>query len=228
MYGKTLLSMSIMAALAPVANAKSVAYLDEVVVSATRSAQAKKKVSAAIETESRQELDLIMAHDLAEAFRYTPGVHAEVDGRFGLSGFNIRGVDGGRVKTMVDGVQQPVPYNPGANEQRSYPNAVEIDTLQAIEINKGPASTLYGSDAIGRAVLLKTKDPADVLVTEGNKQRFGLKTSYTSVDKEFKNTLTWAMRQEKLETLLMATYAKGHETKTHGSGADIEGPAWCC
>lgn len=224
MYGKTLLSMSIMAALAPVANAKSVAYLDEVVVSATRSAQAKKEVSAAIATESRQELDLIMAHDLAEAFRYTPGVHAEVDGRFGLSGFNIRGVDGSRVKTMIDGVQQPVPYNPGANEQRSYPNAIEIDTLQAIEINKGPASTLYGSDAIGGAVLLKTKDPADVLITEDNEHRFGLKTSYTSVDKQFKNTLTWAMRQDQLETLVMATYAKGHETKTHGSGADIEGP----
>lgn len=44
----------------------------------------KKEVSAAVATESRQGLDLMMAHDLAETFRYTPGVGAKGDGRFGL------------------------------------------------------------------------------------------------------------------------------------------------
>lgn len=32
------------------------------------------------------------------------------------------------------------------------------------------------------------------------------------------------MREGKLETLVMATYAQGHETQSHGSGTDIEGP----
>lgn len=125
---------------------------------------------------------------------------------------------------MVDGVQQPVPYNPGASEQRKYPNAIEVDTLQNIEINKGPSSTLYGSDAMGGAVLLRTKNPDDVLITDGNEHRFGIKSGYMSANEEYKTTLTWAMRQDKLETLLMATYAQGHETETHSSGADIEGP----
>ncbi|MBF4318548.1 TonB-dependent hemoglobin/transferrin/lactoferrin family receptor, partial [Vibrio anguillarum] len=121
------------------------------------------------------------------------------------------GMDGSRVKMMVDGVQQPVPYNPGATEQRKYPNAIEIDTLQAIEVNKGASSTLYGSDALGGVVLLRTKNPEDVLVTEGNEQRFGIKSGYTSANEQFKTTFTWAMRQDKLETLLMATYANGSE-----------------
>ncbi|MFD1008528.1 TonB-dependent hemoglobin/transferrin/lactoferrin family receptor [Oceanisphaera ostreae] len=223
MLSKTLLSASIMVALSPVVAANPVSFLNETVVSATRTDQAKKDVSSSIEIESRDELDLTIVHDLKDALKYTPGVAATGGGRFGVSGFNIRGVEGSRVKTMIDGVQQPVSYNPGANEQRSYPNAVEIDTLQAIEINKGPASTLYGSDAIGGAVLLKTKDPSDVLITDGNEHRFGIKTSYASVNEEFKNTVTWAMRQGQLETLLMATYADGHETKTHGSGAEVEG-----
>ena len=223
MHTQTLLSVSIMLALSPLAEAKPVSFLDETVVTATRTSQAKKDVSSSIANETRADLDLNLAHDLKEALKYTPGAAATGGGRFGLSGFNIRGAEGSRVKTMIDGVVQAVPYNPGASEQRSYPNAIEIDTLQAIEINKGPASTLYGSDAIGGAVLLKTKSPSDVLRTEGNEQRFGIKSSYASVNEEFKNTLSWALRQGQLETLVMATYADGHETKAHGSGADVEG-----
>ena len=165
-----------------------------------------------------------MATDPKQALKYTPGVEAQGTGRFGISGYNIRGMEDSRIKVMVDGVEQPTPYNPGSNEQRSYPNNIEIDTLSAIEINKGPSSTLYGSDALGGAVLFKTKDPSDVLVTDGDENRFGIKSGYTSADETFKNTLTWALRHGDLETLLMLTYANGHETETHGDGADSSGP----
>ncbi|WP_237668471.1 TonB-dependent hemoglobin/transferrin/lactoferrin family receptor, partial [Vibrio sp. V37_P2S8PM304] len=215
---------SILIALSPSAFAEDYSLFDEVVVSATRTEQNKKDVSSSIETVSSAQIDDTLATDLKQALQYTPGVEVEGSGRFGIAGFNIRGVEGSRVKTMVDGVQQPVPYNPGASEQRKYPNAIEVDTLQNIEINKGPSSTLYGSDAMGGAVLLRTKNPDDVLITDGNEHRFGIKSGYMSANEEYKTTLTWAMRQDKLETLLMATYAQGHETETHSSGADIEGP----
>ncbi|NAX20400.1 TonB-dependent hemoglobin/transferrin/lactoferrin family receptor, partial [Vibrio sp. V39_P1S14PM300] len=224
MYKKSLLSASILIALSPSAFAEDYSLFDEVVVSATRTEQNKKDVSSSIETVSSAQIDDTLATDLKQALQYTPGVEVEGSGRFGIAGFNIRGVEGSRVKTMVDGVQQPVPYNPGASEQRKYPNAIEVDTLQNIEINKGPSSTLYGSDAMGGAVLLRTKKPDDVLITDGNEHRFGIKSGYMSANEEYKTTLTWAMRQDKLETLLMATYAQGHETETHSSGADIEGP----
>lgn len=224
MYKKSLLSASILIALSPSAFAEDYSLFDEVVVSATRTEQNKKDVSSSIETVSSAQIDDTLATDLKQALQYTPGVEVEGSGRFGIAGFNIRGVEGSRVKTMVDGVQQPVPYNPGASEQRKYPNAIEVDTLQNIEINKGPSSTLYGSDAMGGAVLLRTKNPDDVLITDGNEHRFGIKSGYMSANEEYKTTLTWAMRQDKLETLLMATYAQGHETETHSSGADIEGP----
>ncbi|CAH8209976.1 TonB-dependent heme and hemoglobin receptor HutA; TonB-dependent hemin, ferrichrome receptor [Vibrio aestuarianus] len=224
MYTKTLLSASILVALSPSSFADNLHQFDEVVVSATRTEQSKKDVSSSIETISAKELESTMSNDLQQALSYTPGVDALGDGRFGISSFNIRGVEGSRVKMMIDGVQQPTPYNPGATEQRKYSNAIEIDTLQAIEVNKGPSSTLYGSDALGGVVLLRTKNPGDILVTEGDENRFGIRSGYSSANEQFKTTLTWAMRQDKLETLLMATYANGHETETHGSGADIEGP----
>ncbi|KJY83892.1 ligand-gated channel [Vibrio galatheae] len=224
MYKKTFLSASIVLALAPTVHAEEFALFDEVVVSATRTEQSKADVSSSIETVSSEQIDNTLSTDVKQALKYTPGVNAQGSGRFGISGFNIRGMEQSRVKVMIDDVQQPVPYNPGATEQRKYPNSIEIDTLQAIEINKGPSSTLYGSDALGGVVLFRTKNPDDVLVTEGDEHRFGIKSGYSSANEEFKNTLTWAMRQGKFESLLMATYANGHETQTHSSGSEVEGP----
>ncbi|MDB1124417.1 TonB-dependent hemoglobin/transferrin/lactoferrin family receptor [Vibrio algarum] len=197
---------------------------EEVVVSGTRTEQSKKDVSSSIDVISSDDLNNNLTNELKDVFQYTPGVDAQGSGRFGVSGVNIRGVEESRVKMMVDGVQQPSSYNPGSTEQRKYPNTIEVDTLQSIEVNKGPSSTLYGSDALGGVVLMRTKNPQDYLTTSDDEHRFGIKSGYASANDEFKTTLNWAMRKDKLETLLMATYANGHETETHGSGADIEGP----
>lgn len=225
MFNKSQLALAITAMLAAPILAQAETYtFDEVVVSATRTEQSKQDASSAIETVSSDDIDKEMAGDIKEALKYTPGVRIKGSGRFGISGANIRGVSDSRVKMMVDGVQQPVPYSAGRTEQRSYPNSIEIDTLQRIEINKGPSSTLYGSDALGGVVLLRTKQPQDLLLTDGDETRFGLKSTYSSANAEFKNTLSWANRSGKLETLLMGTYAQGNETETHGSGSEVIGP----
>lgn len=224
MNKKTPIALIIGAILAGPSAAETVYNFDEVVVSATRTEQNIEDVSSSVEKVSRQELDQNMTTDLKDTFKYTPGVQAQGSGRFGVSGFNIRGMDDSRVKVMVDGIQQPTPYNPGASQQRKYANTIEMDTLAAVEVNKGPSSSLYGSDALGGAVLFRTKNPSDVLKTEGDELRFGIKSSYASVNEEFKNTLTVAGRKGKFESLLMLTYADGSEYKTHGDGADIIGP----
>lgn len=224
MYKKTSLALAIGAICASTAVfAEETFTFDEVVVSATRTEQNKEDVSSSVATVSRDDLDAQMNNNLKDTLKYTPGVQAQGSGRFGVSGFNIRGMEDSRVKVMVDGVQQPVPYNPGANQQRKYPNMIETDTLAGIEVNKGPSSSLYGSDALGGVVLMRTKNPDDVLITDGDENRFGIKSGYSSVNSEFKNTATWAMRQGKWETLTMFTYADGEEYQTHGDGADING-----
>ncbi|PMM53047.1 TonB-dependent hemoglobin/transferrin/lactoferrin family receptor [Vibrio breoganii] len=225
MYKKTSLALAISAVCASSAVfAEETFTFDEVVVSATRTEQNKSDVSSSVATVSREDLDAEMNSNLKDTLKYTPGVQAQGSGRFGVSGFNIRGMEDSRVKVMVDGVQQPVPYNPGASQQRKYQNTIETDTLAGIEVNKGPSSSLYGSDALGGVVLMRTKNPEDVLVTDGDEHRFGIKSGYSSVNSEFKNTATWAMRKGKWEIIAMFTYADGSEYQTHGDGADILGP----
>lgn len=202
----------------------AVTSLDEVVVSATRTEQSINDVSSSVSSVGAESIDKTMAADIKEALQATPGVAVNGSGRFGMSGINIRGMDDSRVKIMVDGVSQPVPYNPGSNEQRKFPSSIEVDTLQSIEVNKGPSSTLYGSDALGGAVVMRTKNPDDVLKTDGDENAFGIKTGYKSVDNSFKTTGSWAMRKDKLETLVMLTYKDANEYQTHSNGADINGP----
>ncbi|MGR5219177.1 TonB-dependent hemoglobin/transferrin/lactoferrin family receptor [Vibrio parahaemolyticus] len=223
-FKKQLLASAVLSILVSSAHAEQQSnLLNEVVVTATRTEQDAQDVSSSVSKVTSENIESTMAGDIKQAVKYMPGVRAEGSGRFGISGFNIRGMDGSRVKILVDGVQQPHAYNPGASEQRKYPNAIEIDTLAEIEVNKGPSSSLYGSDALGGVVLMRTKNPDDVLITDGNEDRFGIKTGYSSADENFKTTATWARRHGKLETLLMLTYANGSETKTHGSAADVDG-----
>ncbi|WP_261817709.1 TonB-dependent hemoglobin/transferrin/lactoferrin family receptor [Vibrio gallicus] len=225
MYNKTALALAIGTICASTAVFAEQTYtFDEVVVSATRTQQNKSDVSSSVETVNRDDLDAQMNSSLKDTLNYTPGVQVQGSGRFGVSGFNIRGMEDSRVKVMVDGVQQPVPYNPGATQQRKYSNTIETDTLAGIEVNKGASSSLYGSDALGGVVLMRTKNPEDVLITDGDEHRFGIKSAYSSVNSEFKNTATWAMRSGKWETITMFTYADGEEYQTHGDGADILGP----
>ena len=222
-YKKSFLVTSILASLSSPVLAEEYTQFDEVVISATRTETSTQDVSATIGKISAQDLEKTMAQNVKDAVKYEPGVTAQGGGRFGISGFNIRGMDNSRVKIMVDGVQQPVGYNPGADVMRKYPNTFEIDTLHAIEINKGPSSTLYGSGSLGGTVLLRTKNPADLL-EDGEDTYTAFKTGYMSADESFKNTLSFANRSGQLETLLIYTYTDANELQTHSSGSDIEGP----
>lgn len=115
MYKKSLLASAIVVALMPSAYAEQQSQFNEVVVTATRSTQNKQDVAASIDTVSAQDIDNTLATDVKDALKYTPGVEVKSGSRFGISGFNIRGMEDSRILTVIDGVQQPVGYNPGAS-----------------------------------------------------------------------------------------------------------------
>lgn len=203
--------------------AQDVYTFDEVVVSATRSEQNVRDVAAPVGIVTSDDLADDLAQNIKQAVEAEPGVSMSGNGRFGLSGFTIRGRDDNYVKTIVDGVELPGTYNPGADMMRKFNNTLETDTLQRIEINKGPISSLYGSDALAGAVIIRTKNPSDLLELEGDDSYASIKSGYYSVNDSLKGTATLANRTGDLETLLIYTYRNGHEDETHG-GPDINGP----
>ena len=209
-----LLSVRAVAAPAP-APAPGPATLDAVVVVATRTEGAIADAPATVDVVSRQAIERTQAQDLRELFRYEPSVTIGGGfGRFGLGDVRIRGLGGNRVQLQVDGVNVADSFSIGsfANADR---DAVDVSILKRVEVLRGPASALYGSDALGGTVRFVTIDPADLL--EGDEGFAGrLRVGAASVDDSARLGVTTAARRGRWSWLLHAQAREGHESENFG------------
>ena len=109
--------------------------------------------------EALQELPNTSVRLLPSRFSVT-GV-TSATGRDGNAGINIRGLGGNRVLLMVDGVRLPRSYAFRTTVfDREY---LSLELLKRIEVVRGPASALYGSDGMAGLVHFITHEPADFL-----------------------------------------------------------------
>lgn len=148
------------------------AALKPVVVSGSRTEQPRDDLPATVEVIGRDELEQGQVQDIRDAVKTLPNVSVRrAPARFGLAsgntgregnaGFDIRGLDGNRVLMLVDGIRQPRSYVFSANSfGRDY---VDVGLVERIEIVKGPASALYGSDGMAGLVNFITREPASFL-----------------------------------------------------------------
>lgn len=196
--------------------AGNVIALQQMTVSATRNAQDVSQVPSTVTVQTREQLDRQNVNNIQELVRYEPGVSVGGTGqRSGLNGYNIRGIDGERVLTQIDGVSIPDSffYGPYAQTQRNY---VDPEIVKRVEILRGPASVLYGSNAIGGAVSYFTLDPDDI-IKPGKDVGARLKTGYSSADDSWLTSATVAGRTGEFDGLLHLSQRNGHETESYGS-----------
>ena len=189
--------------------------LEQMTVSATRQAQSVDSVPSTVTVYDRTELDRQNVNTVRDLVRYEPGVSVGGAGqRAGTSGYNIRGIDGDRILTQVDGVEVPDNYfsGPYANTHRNY---VDPEIIKRVEILRGPASALYGSSAIGGAVSYYTLDPEDI-IKPGKDVGARLKTGYNSADDSWLNSATVAGREGDFDGLLHVSQRNGRETESYG------------
>ena len=190
--------------------------LQQVTISATRQEQDITSVPSTVTVHDRQVLDRNNVNTLKDLVRYEPGVSVGGAGqRGGISGYNIRGIDGNRILTQVDGVEIPGGFfnGPYAKTQRNY---VDPEIIKRVEILRGPASVLYGSNAIGGAVSYFTLDPDDI-IKPGEDVGARLKTGYSSADESWLKSATVAGRSGPVDGLLHYSQRDGHETESYGS-----------
>jgi iron complex outermembrane receptor protein len=119
--------------------------LDEIVVSATRVERAIKDLSATISVVTRQDIEASNTKSCTDVLNSLPGVFVNKTGDFGRADVDIRGLgDRGRsVMVLTDG--RPVKMGLyGCTVTHTLP----LDNVERIEVVRGPASVLYGSDAI--------------------------------------------------------------------------------
>ncbi|HHF6586948.1 TPA: TonB-dependent hemoglobin/transferrin/lactoferrin family receptor, partial [Haemophilus influenzae] len=178
------------------------------------------KIAETVKTAKKLEKE--QAQDVKDLVRYETGITVVEAGRFGNSGFAVRGVDENRVAVQIDGLHQAETISSqgfkelfeGYGNFNNTRNSAEIETLKEVKITKGADSIKAGSGALGGSVSFETKDARDFL-TEKN-YHFSYKRGYNSVNQQNLNTLTTAGRYKWFDFLVVHTERQSDEIKNYG------------
>ncbi|MDO9475977.1 MAG: TonB-dependent hemoglobin/transferrin/lactoferrin family receptor [Pseudohongiella sp.] len=196
------------------------AVAEEVIVTATRLPRRSSEIAGTVSVISDADIQRQMANDLSDLTRYQPGISMETANRGGNQGFVIRGIGGNRVLTVLDGVRSADIYNAGPSSYGK--DAFELDDVKAVELIRGPASVLYGADAMGGAVLLRSKEAADYL-QDSKRHHLGIRSSGDSANDQTKLGLTYATRAGTsvgdFDTVIQVTQREFSERDVNGDGS---------
>lgn len=144
---------------------------NEIIVTSTRRSESLQNVPASITAFTSQAIEAKGIERPSDFIALTPNVSLVEVQNAGFSFVIIRGISQNRnsepsVAVVVDGVQQ---INPAQFNQ-------ELVDIEQIEVLKGPQGGLYGRNAIGGAIIIRSKQPTDELsgkITAGIDNGFG-------------------------------------------------------
>jgi len=184
--------------------------LEKITVTATRSERPVKEVSASVSVINLVEIESAQPQSLDDLLRSLPNVESTGGPRRVSEKPMIRGLSGRRVLVTIDDTRQ--------NFQSGHKGSIFLDPelLKQVDIVRGPASALYGSDAIGGVVAATTKDPVDFLRPD-QKYGFRLKLGYQDANQErLLSTSVYGIATEALDYLLYATSRKANDIRQGG------------
>lgn len=206
--------------------------LPEVVVSGSRQEQASEDLPVSIDVIGAQEISDRQSTNLREAVRDLPNVSVQTSpARFavggttasalrdGNTGLNIRGLGGNRVLMLVDGIRIPRSYAFRTTTfDREY---LSLELLKRVEIVRGPASALYGSDGMAGMANFITYEPQDFLKSaDGAPKQLGGRFSAGWSGDDNGHTLAGTVAgraSDSLDWLLTASTRSAHAQDTMGT-----------
>jgi vitamin B12 transporter len=168
--------------------------LEETIVTATRTPVPLDAVGAPVIVITRNDIERSLATDVSELLQMHAGLEIARNGGPGqTTSLFTRGTESNHTVVLIDGVR----INPGTIGGAALQN-IAPESLERIEIVKGPRSSLYGTDAIGGVVQLFTRGAAkdgmsagatfgsdstqqvfgDAAMSAGDKFKFGFGGSY--------------------------------------------------
>lgn len=130
--------------------------INETVISATRNSQARSAVAQQVHILRRTEIEQMNAQSTADLLQNSGAAFVQKSQQGGGSPV-LRGFEASRVLLVVDGVRM----NNAIYRAGHLQNVITMDNamLEHAEVLYGPASTVYGTDALGGAICFYTKNP---------------------------------------------------------------------
>ena len=144
----------------------------KITVTGTKTPRATSEYPGSVTVIEEDEIYSNQTPTLRNLLKDVPGVSTKKFTQVGVRGItgqedvNIRGMNGDRVLMQVDGIRLPT-YSYSSYYTFGRGSYVDFNTLKSVEVLKGPASTLYGSDALGGAISFRQLAPSDLLKEDG-------------------------------------------------------------
>ncbi|NUO78205.1 MAG: TonB-dependent vitamin B12 receptor [Lysobacter sp.] len=163
------LSLAIAAALALPALAQAqplddATDLDDVVVTATRTAISANDALSPVEVITHEDIARSQARSLPDLLRGRAGISIGNQGGLGkLTTLSLRGSETDHVLVLVDGIRMGSATS-GLASFQDLPMAL----IDRVEIVRGPRSSLYGADAIGGVIQIFTRRDRDAVAPRGS------------------------------------------------------------
>lgn len=198
------------AAAPDVAGRAGATAVEDVVVTANRSAQPIERVGASVAVLTQAAIEARQTTAVAELLAQTPGVSYSRNGGVGAANsLYIRGAEGHHTVVLIDGVKlnDPSSTQGGFN----FGNLLVGDAAR-IEVLRGAQSTLWGTQAIGGVVNIVTTEPTEAFQGGLDAEAGARGTTY------FRGgvggageRLTWRLAASRYATDGFSAYATGSE-----------------
>lgn len=131
--------------------------LDQVVVSATRTALNRREAPVLVTVTNAESLKNVQAATLFEGLSFQPGLRTEVNCQnCGFSQIRINGLDGAYSQILVN--SRPVF---GSLNGIYGLEQIPTNMIEQIEVTRGGGSAIFGSNAIAGTINIITKDPIE-------------------------------------------------------------------
>ena len=129
----------------------------EVVVTASRTKQEVRESPSSIEVITREDIDKMGAETLAQALQLALGIDTQENAMVGNRS-SLRGMNTNQTLILVDGRRV---RTENTSETMNYYELkrINMDDVERIEIVRGAASSLYGSEALGGVINIIKKRP---------------------------------------------------------------------
>lgn len=137
--------------------------MNEVVVTATKTERKPQDLTQSVTVVTSDQIEKSGATSVGEVISTTAGAMVTDSGALGsLQSINLRGSTYQQVLVLLDG-KRLNSSSAGGYDLSELP--VPLDAIDRIEIVRGPASALYGADAVGGVVNIITKKPTKPITT---------------------------------------------------------------
>jgi hemoglobin/transferrin/lactoferrin receptor protein len=189
---------------------------DDLLESVTITARRTQPLSLTVSTVrivTADELETVLANDLRDIAAYEPGVSVRSDpNRFGADGISIRGIGGNRVAIEVDGVPVSKAFTIGSFASAGRP-IPDLALAERVEILRGPASALHGSDALGGIVSVATWRPRDWLAESRDGRATRISVGHDDSDRTRSVTVQSGLATTRVAGWLAFAHRDGHESE---------------